>query len=173
MSANLVQRLRTCPKEERIYAAMELAQTGTDEAVAELVRMVEGKRRYCLRWYGQDDILPAIESLGETRNKKALGYLNNILECRPVSTPSQWSVANESGCCFMPVSVWMDYTFPNAPKRLAELIEYNGPVESDDLHGVSYQPTPLTKDEEIKIRQENRYHVAISSAIQKLESTLG
>ena len=50
MTADLVQRLRTCSAEERKAVAMELARTGTDEAVAELINMVEGRRRCWLSW---------------------------------------------------------------------------------------------------------------------------
>ena len=78
MAADLIQTLRTCSKDERRAIALELAHSGTDEAIAELIRMVNGERRRLLRWYNIDDSIAGIEALGESRSKRGLDYLKCI-----------------------------------------------------------------------------------------------
>lgn len=92
MIENLVQRLRSFAFEERRAAAIDLAKTGTDEAVAKLVRMVEADiRDYTPRtfrtiwqkrpiFYSYEDQLISVTALGETRNQKALCYLESIYQ---------------------------------------------------------------------------------------------
>lgn len=78
MTSDLIQKLRTCSKEERKAVAMELAHTKSDEAIVELKRMVEGERRYWFNWYKLEDQLIGVEALGETSNRNVLDYLVKI-----------------------------------------------------------------------------------------------
>jgi hypothetical protein len=70
MALNLVSKLRTCPAEERKAVAIDLGRTGSDEAISELINMVEGDYL--------DSQLIAVEALGETRNKTAFEYLKKL-----------------------------------------------------------------------------------------------
>lgn len=78
LRSDLIKKLRKCSSQERISVAIELAKTGTDKGIRELIRMVEGRRRYLLSWYDLDDQLIGIEALGETRKKEALEYLEKV-----------------------------------------------------------------------------------------------
>ena len=80
MDYALGKKLRTCSSKERKDVAMELAHTGTDYAVEELIRMVEGKRRHWLKWYSYGDVVLGIEALGETKNRGALDYLSSVIK---------------------------------------------------------------------------------------------
>lgn len=101
MTADLIQRLRTCSTEERRAVAMKLAKSGSDETVTELVRIADGgeftqPQGFRKHWYSLHLTYPysaestvktqlmAIEALGETRNKKALDYLTYLAEWRIV-----------------------------------------------------------------------------------------
>ena len=98
MIDEILPKFRTCPPKERKGLALELAKTGTDEAVAELINIMEGGiytpavhgRRHwyslfksCLQpeqWeYSSDDALVAMEAMGKTGNEapnrsRAAGY---------------------------------------------------------------------------------------------------
>ena len=104
MATDLVQIVRdTFGRPMNIYTkkgvALNLACTGTDEAVTELIRIANGgsytpeqwgrKHWYSLsesllsekRWeYNSHEQLVAIEALGETRSKRALDYLTKFAE---------------------------------------------------------------------------------------------
>ncbi len=107
MAKGLVLRMRTCSAKERKSVAFELSRAGTDEAISELIRMVNAEVRICdpseipdgqtLRkphwwsrpwtmryqihpWghYNYDDQIAGIEALGETQSSKALEFLRNL-----------------------------------------------------------------------------------------------
>lgn len=78
MISNLIKRLRKCSSQERRSVAIELAKTGNDNGIRELIRMIEGRRKYLLCWYNLDDQLIGVEALGETGKKEALEYLEKV-----------------------------------------------------------------------------------------------
>lgn len=129
MAADLVQRLRTCPAKERRAAAMELAKTGTDEAVVELIRMVDGATRdYTSRtiktlWlklsidYSFEDQLIGIGALGESGNRQALDYLNRLIVFEE-SCPLQCSNHGDMG---QPIPY---HSYNNAHGKLGDVLSY-------------------------------------------------
>lgn len=169
MTADLVQRLSTCSAEERRAAAMELAQTGTDEAVRGLIGIVEAgnhtpeiwrrKPWYSLhkecvqpeRWeYGLSDQLTAIEILGETRNISALEYLKTLYtpSARPIDAVG--------------LGTYIDLQAPagNASYRYTHA---RGMLKAELDYGIFLGQDNLL---------ENEAHRTIQAAIQKLETAL-
>ena len=170
MTSDLIQILRTCSKEETVAAAMELAHTGTDEAVNELIRMIEANRRYRLRWYGYDDQLTAIDALGETGSRKAHNYLNELIN----TTRSRfWAecIASQGDSWFE--SAFEGVTFTKARNELREQLRYK--IYNLD-GGFCGEFTPISAEElairHNKARASNVVYKKIVDTIQKMESNL-
>ena len=156
MTDDLVQRLRTCSTQERRAVAMELARTRNYQAVKEFIRMVEGKRKCGLIWYGYGDVLIGIEALGETNNKDALAYLHSVNEsytkththCVPSSHAKD---AVHSEIDFEEVHI-TEIKYPHARGKLKKILEDN------------FVPPNFKKGCEVKL--------GIKNAIAKLEFTV-
>jgi len=149
MTADLVQRLRTCSAEERRAVAIELAKTGTDEAVTELARMVEADvmnytpRTHRTIWqrrpifYSYEDQLIGVTALGETRSQKALYYLESIYQPHYSEITDSVEVCAQSGC---DPSGYPDYwsepiqievtKFPKIKGELRKRLEYKIKLEN-------------------------------------------
>ena len=163
MEADLVQRLRTCSAEERRNIATALAKTGTDEAVDELIRMVEGKRRHWLRFYNPDDQLLGVEALGETHNRFAMQYLERVYTPRTHTSSMEYS----SGGGSEPrddenhTLITAEITYPRARKGLAQQLSYT-----------ERRQYCTSRYEEPKIDtypKQNNAHTTFITAIAKLE----
>lgn len=159
-----MQRLRTCSPEERRNIATALAKTGTDEAVDELIRMVEGKRRHWLGSYNLVDALLGVEALGETHNVLALLYLKRVYTPRGYTSPleySSWggSEPRDDGNYTLIIT---ETTYPFVTKELAQQLSY---TESWEYC--------TTRHEESKVdiyQKTNNAHTTFITAIAKLES---
>ena len=161
---NLIQRLRTCSAEERKTSAMELAKNGTDEAVRELVRMVGGKRRRWLSFYNFNEQKIGIEALGETRSKKALDYLKNLVSYEIKSlgkyyTPQSFDEEVEQEC---------EINFPNARGKLSRNLRsvYCSRYYVDKTGEEIKEYTKSPKD----VMNQKEEYLKIMSAIARLES---
>ena len=161
MESDLVRRLRTCPAQERKDVALELAHTGTNRAVAELIRMTKGRRRHWFTWYNFDDALIGVEALGESRSKRGLEYL------RKISSYTKGYVQNHV------VSQWTSGTtitrgeernisFPYAPTILRDQLPY------DIWWDSSHPPEP---EDEIKQLKRNTTYKTIALAIEILRGS--
>jgi hypothetical protein len=99
MPSDFIQPLKTGSPEQKSCGAMDLARTGSKEAVGELIRVASGGNytsekwgkkywysfsRTCLsdeKWqYSLESQLIAIAALGESRSKTALDYLTTFGE---------------------------------------------------------------------------------------------
>jgi len=183
MTDNLVRRLRTCSAEERPAVAMELARTGTDESVQELIRMVEGRHRKGLSWYNLDDQLTGVESLGETKSINALQYLQRAYSTTNVTEETE-SEVKSGGSDPRDDDVYTVYFevhhFPLARRALAISLsyrtvksvseEYYGELEQDEVPHLSCL-SPYSK-EEPEHELDERVHETFRTAIAKLESSL-
>ncbi len=182
MADDLIQRLRTCPVEERRAIAMELAQTGTDEAVTELVKIVEGgnytpprynkKHWYSLDrtlleeenfQYNSDEQLMAVEALGETRSRKAYNYLNWLI-AKTKSSRRRYGMKCRGGFVAMRQFV----RFPRAKGGLYKMLQYDADVARGDYLS-TLQPV---QGELEAARESNIAYQAVLKAIQKLEKNL-
>lgn len=178
MTSNLVQRLRVCSADERRVVAMRLAQTGTDEAVTELIRVVERRRKRLLSHYSLDDQLLGVESLGETSSQNALNYLRQAYTPQ-VSVEERgfvryWGIdppMNKSDAgVYWKVEV---HKYPNAPLGLVEDLTYEVPLTT---WSESYDSDiPLNEIEIREMREDvpagKRTHQIFRTAISKLESS--
>ena len=106
---DLLQIMKTSSDEQKRDAAIGLARTGTNEAVDELIRLMEmAKANYDFVTAYESQLI-ALESLGETANPKALSYLKNIR--RVVCRPMDYSTAS----CV---------EFPYAPSPLGNYLQF-------------------------------------------------
>lgn len=153
----LVEKLRTCSREERKALAIESARIGANEVVTELIRMIEGKYRRGLRWYDSDDQLIGVEAAGGARgNTHVLIYLKNLL-------------VNEDRGKFGPVCYCRNdvpkgieisnYIYVNAKRGLRNALNYS-PGCSSCESGAYENPN------------RQRALSTISAAITKLEKTV-
>jgi hypothetical protein len=60
MGEDLINKLRTCPQEQRRKVSIELAKTKTHEAVQEIIRMIKGSRIRGIKFYNYHDQLSGI-----------------------------------------------------------------------------------------------------------------
>jgi hypothetical protein len=146
----LVQRLRTCAPEERRDVAMRLAQTGTEEAVGELMNMVSsGVSRRLPAETSYRDVLERPHWWSRTRVKRQEPYqydpsehydghdqligvealaetgskiaLRYLQELIKYDHKSEWSLTGQvQGSDFYPDWQHDSYSFPNARGELAE-----------------------------------------------------
>jgi hypothetical protein len=160
----LVEKLRTCPAEERREIAIELAKTGSENALSELKRMVEAERIRWLSWYNFNDQLIGIEALGETKRKEALDYLKSLLETTEVCVESS-SRGNA-----LQEEYWTDETI------MIRYIHAEGEL-AEHLNCCKYWRTTQCSVEMERGRlnrdiTEVREYQLINAAIQKLEKSL-
>lgn len=172
MPDDLVKKLRTCSKEERRAAAMELAQTGTDEAIRELIAMADGRRRYGLSWYDLDEQLIGVEALAETKSQIALNYLRKVYKTIDETTNTK-DVLLYCGGHAPESDVWGQetyglYTFPKARGKLAESLKYTGLKSWPDYEG--YPPQPSIPN--YRPQPSGKTHDVFRAAIVKLEGSL-
>ena len=87
METSLITILRNCSPGQRRFYSQELAKTGSDWGVLELIRMAEGEVRKrglfsCIGniHYNEDEQVLAISALGESKNKIAYDYLRGIYD---------------------------------------------------------------------------------------------
>ncbi len=177
MTADLIQKLRICSAEERRAVAIELAKTRSEEAIAELKRMVEGRHRKGLKWYNYDDQLVGIEALGNTNNDEALNFLAKVYS-------SLWSYGSvgELICTYkaqgsgdLPSwdSVRTDsYDFPWARGELRRRLAYS--VELNTPHVEDYTLASRSEEEiEAELREilSREPHSSIQRVIRGLEAS--
>ena len=169
-TSDLIQRLRTCGPEERKFAAIELARTGTDEAVAELKRMIEARRRRGLRWYDINDQLIGVEALSETNSPRALSYLREIYASQDKTLESR---EHNDGLSLREIGKKVEVFYPNAKRELRRRLRYT--VEVTHPHEIECGYAVLREGEDIRaVRyKDQRTHDVLTSSIQKLESSLG
>jgi hypothetical protein len=128
MAADLVQRLRTCPPQERKYVALEIANRGTKREVKELYRMAEGLPRKGDNCYGLDDQLIAIMALAERGTQKEANYLSKLYS--PTKKYSEWQI--DPNCISFKTRIDKSNVrveFPHARGMLREALRYKGIAE--------------------------------------------
>ena len=116
MADDLVKRLRTCSKEDRKVAALELARSRSNRAIKELIRMVKGGYRHWWRRYEYEDQLIGIEALGATGSRIALEYLKELIGTTDFSQSYTENWQGDS----CQINVTGKMTFPRAKRRLAQ-----------------------------------------------------
>jgi hypothetical protein len=170
MAESLISRLRMSNSpEDRRSIAIELAQTGSDMAVLELIRMAEckvRKRSHVSCWfhsyYGGRDQLNAIQALGESGNEHALEYLERIYSAEK-GEESTFERATDSW--FGDHAIYenvteIPYKFPNSPINFRNLLDY---METK-TECFGYNDETHTKNAQV--------HDTFINAINKLKSTL-
>lgn len=177
MTADLVKRLRTCSAGERRNIAMELAQTGTDEAVAELIRMVEGRHRRGLSWYELDDQLIGVEALGETgteRAERALSFLREVYTTSAYLTLEHERVyyggASTPECDIWAYVTYMHCTYPHARRQLSNILAYTEGMECEYEEGTVFPENFVSKA--LGAYNRDKAHAIFEKAIERLESTV-
>jgi hypothetical protein len=183
MTADLIQRLRTCSTEERSTVAMELAQTRSDDGVRELQNMVEGgvrdytDRTYRTFWlkipirYSVKDQYIGVEALGKTRRADVLDYLRRLY------TPKVTTEGKESHVVqgvdpiddYWKVEV---YRYPNAPATLASALSYEVSLTTCSWSCESDIPQERIEQMRKDVPTKMKSHQIFREAIAKLESTI-
>jgi len=160
---------------------MELAETGTDDAVEELIRMVERGRRFWFVRYSNEDVLTGIEALGASQNVAALEYLTCIytpiknIDTKQVS----WVEGQGYDACGVTANLKVERVeFPSAPDSIRAQLSYEVALEETaDCEAGYWMGGCRTLDErEIEAQRERaktarQPHRAIIAAIQKLKLT--
>ena len=171
MTSNLMQRLRTCSTEERRTVAIELVHIGTDDAIEALIQMADGVKNYIpgswrnlwrdkpTEFYELEDQLIAIDTLGETGSKRALKYLNKIMDSRYISDRKSDSIFQSDGAL---LECWEKgvVDFSRAKSKLREALKspyYDG--EGITAYGHSDEKT-------------NPIYQRLEAAVRKLQSNL-
>lgn len=168
MIEGLIQKLRTCSSKERKAVAMELARTGTNETADELIRMVEGRRRYWLSWYNLDDQLIGVEALGETGRVEALEYLKHVYTPTIDEWETNYNPAHRQ-ISYLATDRNESYTYTNARKELFKELNFYI-LENGDY---DYSNNNLSLEQQrVEIFQTNNSHKIFRKSIQKLESTV-
>lgn len=158
---NLVKKLRKSSNEERRNIAIELAQSGTDEAIKELIRMIEGRRRHLMSWYKFDDQLLGIECLGMTTSREALEYLQKLLIEKIETRTIHWTDRQENEWDTEGHTI----TYPNARKKLRKLLNYQ---EGDfSPYGLNVEHIERSRSEE-----SEKLYRQITLTITTLETKL-
>lgn len=178
MTTDLLRRVRSSSLQERRTVALELAKTRSEETMAELKRMVQGRRRRGLKWYNYDDQLVGIEALGETGITEALEFLSRVYS-------STLSPEYGESFCTYPMqgsgdlpsyeSVSIDsFRFPWARRKLGRRLAYS--VELHE-HRVEHSTLPMRPKEDIEAELREIFcrepHSVIQRAIRELEAVTG
>jgi hypothetical protein len=174
MIREIIKKLRSCPPEEREQTAMALARTTGEEAVEELIRMAEGRRRGLFSRYELADQLIGLKALGETGRTEALQYLQELYS--PVEGRTEpihrKRVGREQGAHFVSTHEIKPVQYPNARRELQEKLSY----EVETKYGLNYS-TALGRPERIKQEEtdtrNDEVHSLVQSSIEKLERNLG
>ncbi len=172
MMSDAISRVKTCSPAERGKAAVALAHAGTEEAIAELIRMVEGEKR---RWFSRYDLrdqLIGIGALGASGRKEALRYLKRLyapVQGRPISLATE-RIGGEQGVFFVTTRERTSMDYPNAKGELRERLNYE--VETSyalDYGRIGHVERRKWWETDDRDRQ---VHQVLRSAIQKLEQSL-
>jgi len=169
-TSDLIQRLRTCRPEERKFAAIYLARTENSEAVQELIRMADGRRRRGLKWYDFNDQLAGVEALSETNSPRALSYLREVYASQDKTLESR---EHDDGLSLREIGKKVEVFYPNAKRELRRRLRYT--VEVTHPHEIECGYAVLREGEDIRaVRyKDQRTHDVLTSSIKKLESGLG
>ena len=179
MSTPLVNELRTCNKRDRKSVALRLAVTGSEDVVLELIRMVEGRRRRFLRFYGFQDQLTAIEALSLTKSKLALACLRKLIQTKATSL-GMYSIVQGIDVASEYFEETVEY--PNARKALRKALRFTDHYASSGSWQV-FTPEESkeiearfnTKEEKERLRIPSYPSEAfkiVAAAIGKLEADL-
>lgn len=174
MTSSLVHKLRRCRAEERRAVAMELARIGSGAAVSELIRMVEGRRRRWLSWYGYEDQLIGVEALGATGSAQALSYLQRVYSTVATAERTDKVVTGggaeprDDDVYYIQYTV---HTYPLAHGSLADCLsyervtsvseEYHGALPQEDWPGYADRQPP----------EDRAAHQAFTRAIARLRAS--
>jgi len=181
MSADLIQRLRTCSTDERRDVAIELAQKRADDGVRELQNMVEGgvrdytDRTYRTFWlkrpirYSGEDQYVGVEALVETGRADVLDYLRGLYT-QDVSTEGRESWAYQGDPIHDQWSVEV-HRFPNAPETLASALSYEVSLTTCSWEYEEDIPTERIEQMRKDVPAKMKSHQIFREAIAKLESS--
>ena len=164
MTDDLIERLKTCPAKERKAVAKELAQSGTDESVLELIRMVKGGRRRRLSWYNLEDQLIGIDVLGETKSKVALNYL------RKLNVTVEESEVEKSGHNGWNNTTYLYETYPHARGKLYGKLKRLTNVSTFTHAQLSYNLQDYV--ESSPGEPKSKAHKILEGSIKQLEKNL-
>lgn len=171
---DLVKELRACLPEDREKLAVQLARSGSEDAVPELIRMVEGKRRRVLAHYEFEDQLIGIRALGETGKQEALDYIEWLTkETRglPIDLSSR-TAHREGGDYLFATHEKVEVHYPNAKGELRTALDYYEEAffEVDNVRGAGPPSRHMIKERNSK---DHRIHGVVAAAVQKLKDDLG
>lgn len=154
---------------------MELAQTGSNEAIAELIRMVEGRHRRRLSWYSPADQLVGVEALGETSNQNALDYLKKVYGTVRGSDEFDHHVGG-GGSEPRDDDVWTIHfkvhTYPNAKGMLAGNLAYKTvvSVHEEERGEIPKKDWGRWVSYDYRCPEYHKAHKAFETSIAKLEA---
>lgn len=169
----MCKRLRTCPQAEREGVALQSARSGGEDAVAELIRMVEAKRRSLFSRYDYADQLTGVKALGETRSREALQYLEGLYaptKGAPVAAASQTS-RREAGRAFIVTHEKVKVDYPNARDELRRRLSHDIDIYYDIEYGGELRMPSRRKSRESD-NKDAQVHGVLQSAIRKLKEGL-
>jgi len=152
---------------------MALARTGSDEALAELMRMVEGRRRRWLRRYDLQDQLVAIAALGATGRREALRYLTQLYqptESRPIPLQRE-RIGREQGAEFVTTHERKTVDYPNARGKLRAALSH----QVDTYYALQLQRIGF-HERKVRMQTDTRrpeVHRTVTDAISRLKKSLG
>lgn len=171
MASSLVNTLRRCPAEERRAVALELARTGSSEAVSELIRMVEGRRRWWLSCYDAEDQLIGVEALGATGSAQALSYLERVYSTVVKADRSE-TVVTGGGSEPRDDDVYhIEYTvhtYPLARGTLAFLLAYETVISVDEEYYGELSPADWPSGVDRQPAEDRVAHQTFRQAIARL-----
>ncbi len=162
MVENLVKKLRTCSKEERRNIAIQISRTSTDEAIGELIRMVEGRHRRGLKWYTLDDQLIGIEALGETGRQDVLDLLIEMYT--PLTEHGENHELNHPLSGKTVSVVETSFNYPNVTDELNSSLSFT--------YFSVHSNQGFCRPSSWKERYNERFHEVFKSAIMKLGGRL-
>jgi len=124
--------------------ALRLAQSDNPKHHRELYRMAKGKHRRLIFRYGIDHIVLGVEALAETGTKKALDFLERVLDCDVYTydgNAAQEEYLRNLTCEERQHTeahpyfggVINTYKFRNAPRKLKSLLEDNNYLGQEEL----------------------------------------
>ncbi len=174
VSSELCKRLRTCAQSEREGVAIQSARSGGQDAVAELIRMVEAKKRSLFSRYDYEDQLTGVKALGETRSREALNYLQGLYTPTkdvPVAAASQTS-RREAGRAFIVTHEKVGADYPNAKDELRRRLSHEIDIYYDIEYGGELRMPSRRKSRESD-NKDAQVHGVVQSAIRKLKASLG
>jgi hypothetical protein len=150
MVSDLIKRVRKCSDEEREELVAQMVRNGDNDAIKELIRMVESWFRDWFLMYNYKDQLLGIKYLGETRNPEALEFLKKLMVCEYAEKRINHTEYDGQE--------WVEMTtragYPNAVGRLRAVLAWeNG-------------------DRRTRSQETRDAHLLIQSSINKLKADL-